>query len=129
MSLHPQEIPDIPVDTVRVAKAAHLKGNTFMWMRDELGSFYQDQDFAALFPNRGQSALAPWRLALVSIMQFAEGLTDRQAHPGGTRLCVVELTGNMHSHLNSLTPVLISRSCLNFALAWWKEAKSSFCCN
>jgi transposase len=44
-----------------------------------LGSLYQDQDFADLFPSRGQPAEAPWRLALISIMQYAEGLTDRQA--------------------------------------------------
>jgi transposase len=32
-----------------------------------------------LFPTHGQPALAPWRLALVTIFQFLEGLTDRQA--------------------------------------------------
>jgi transposase len=32
-----------------------------------------------LFPSRGQPAEAPWRLALVTLMQYAEGLTDRQA--------------------------------------------------
>jgi transposase len=30
-------------------------------------------------PRRGQPAAAPWRLALVTIMQFAEGLSDRDA--------------------------------------------------
>jgi transposase len=48
-------------------------------MRDELGTLYADNDFAALFPTRGQPAEAPWRLALVTVMQFAENLTDRQA--------------------------------------------------
>ncbi len=48
-------------------------------MRDELGTIYQDQDFADLFPQRGQAAEAPWRLALVTVIQYAEGLTDRQA--------------------------------------------------
>lgn len=43
------------------------------------GVVYQDSDFADLFSRRGQPAEAPWRLALVTIMQFAEGLTDRQA--------------------------------------------------
>ncbi len=50
-----------------------------MKMRDELGTLYQDEMFAALFPKDGQPALAPWRLALVTIMQFSEGLSDRQA--------------------------------------------------
>src|SRR5690242_9120413 len=48
-------------------------------MHDELGRLYTDQDFAALFPVLGQPALAPAQLALVTLMQFAEQLTDRQA--------------------------------------------------
>ena len=79
MSLHPQSIPPIPSDTARIARAAFPKGSTFMRMRDELGVFYRDEDFSDLFPARGQSAMSPWRLALVTIMQFTEGLTDRQA--------------------------------------------------
>ncbi len=50
-----------------------------MRMRDELGPVFADEDFADLFPRRGQPAVAPWRLALVTVMQFAENLTDRQA--------------------------------------------------
>src|SRR5215469_9443650 len=50
-----------------------------MQMRDELGTSYEDTDFADLFPSRGQPAEAPWRLALVTLMQYGEGLTDRQA--------------------------------------------------
>jgi transposase len=50
-----------------------------MKMRDEFGSIYDDEQFASLFPERGQPAEAPWRLALVTIMQFLEDLTDRQA--------------------------------------------------
>jgi transposase len=48
-------------------------------MRDVLGSIYDDEDFAKLFEVRGRPAIAPWRLALVTVMQFAEGLSDRQA--------------------------------------------------
>jgi transposase len=44
-----------------------------------LGVVYTDEQFAGLFPRRGQPALAPWRLALVSVLQFAEDLSDRQA--------------------------------------------------
>ncbi|NQE37102.1 hypothetical protein E5S67_04870 [Microcoleus sp. IPMA8] len=51
-----------------------------MKMRDELGVLYQDTDFVTLFrADCGQSALSPGQLALISVMQFAEGLTDRQA--------------------------------------------------
>ncbi|HEV2125605.1 MAG TPA: transposase, partial [Chloroflexota bacterium] len=79
MSLHPQPITPVPDQTARVARAAFPKGNVLMKMRDELGAVYQDETFAHLFPRRGQPAEAPWRLALVTVMQFAEGLSDRQA--------------------------------------------------
>ncbi len=77
--MHPQPIPAIPEETARVAHAVLPQGNTYMQMRDELGTLYQDKDFQDLFPQRGQPAEAPWRLALVTVMQYAEGLTDRQA--------------------------------------------------
>ena len=48
-------------------------------MRDVLWSIYEDEDFAELFEVRGRVAIAPWRLALVTVMQFSEGLLDRQA--------------------------------------------------
>lgn len=50
-----------------------------MRLRDELGIIYRDEDFAALFSLTGQPALTPWRLALVTVFQFMEGLSDRQA--------------------------------------------------
>lgn len=79
MCLKPEPINPVPPETARVAKAAFPKGSTFIRMRDELGILYNDETFAALFPHDGQPALAPWRLAMVTIMQFIEGLSDRQA--------------------------------------------------
>jgi transposase len=79
MCLHPHSVDPVPKETARVAKAAFPKGTTYMTMRDELGAIFEDEDFTHLFPSRGQPAMAPWRLALVTIMQFAEGLSDRQA--------------------------------------------------
>src|SRR5215472_559561 len=79
MSMRPQEIPPVPEETARVARAANQKGNVYMSMRDELGSIYEDQMFATLFSRRGQPAEAPWRLAVVTVMQYMEGLSDRQA--------------------------------------------------
>src|SRR5438477_8745002 len=79
MSLKPIPIGPVPQETARLAKAVFPEGSTFMKMRDELGTLYQDEMFVALFPKEGQPALAPWRLALVTIMQFTEGLSDRQA--------------------------------------------------
>ena len=79
MSMHPQPIPTIPEETVRVAQTILPEGNVWLQMRDQLGTLYEDHDFQDLFPNRGQPAEAPWRLALVTLMQYGEGLTDRQA--------------------------------------------------
>ena len=85
MSLKPEEIGPIPEETVRVARAAYPKGNVFMRMRDELGTMYQDEAFAHLFSHTGQPAEAPWRLALVTVMQFAEGLVSSPSRRGGAR--------------------------------------------
>jgi transposase len=79
MSLHPQPLEPVPEDTVRVARAAFPKGNPYLTLRDQLGTIFQDEDFAALFPACGQPGLPPWRLALITILQFRETLTDRQA--------------------------------------------------
>jgi transposase len=79
MSLHSMPFTAVPEETARVARAAFPQGNLYMRMRDEIGVIYEDEAFAALFSHRGQPAEAPWRLALVTILQYAEGLPDRQA--------------------------------------------------
>ncbi len=79
MSLKPTPIEPVPEQTVRVARTAFPKGNPYLLLRDELGTIYRDEDFADLFPNVGQAGLSPWRLALVTVMQFRENLSDRQA--------------------------------------------------
>ncbi len=79
MSLHPEPIGPIPEETARVARAAFPKGTAYTRMREELGAIFEDEDFAELFSRRGQPALAPWKLALVTVMQFAENLPDRRA--------------------------------------------------
>lgn len=79
MSLQPEEICPIPEETIRVARAAFPRGTRYMQMRDELGTIYENSAFAALYPRRGQPAETPWRLALVTVMQFAEELSDREA--------------------------------------------------
>jgi transposase len=79
MSLKPSPIKPVPEETVRIARAAFRKGSPLLRLRDELGSIFADADFADLFPRRGQPGLAPWRLALVTLLQFRENLADRQA--------------------------------------------------
>lgn len=79
MSLKRCGIDEVPEMTVSVARAAFPEGNMYMQMRDELGTLFEDEEFAALYAQRGQPGLVPWRLALITVMQFAENLTDRQA--------------------------------------------------
>ena len=79
MSLRAEPIGPVPEETARVARAAFPKGHPCLRLRDELGPIYDDGRFASLFPTHGRPAEAPWRLALVSVLQFAEGLSDRQA--------------------------------------------------
>jgi len=79
MSLKPTPIQPVPEGTARVARAAFRKGNPLLKLRDELGGIFRDEDFADLFPKLGQPGLPPWRLALVTVLQFRENLPDRQA--------------------------------------------------
>jgi transposase len=75
----PMPIEPIPPETARVARAAFPKGHRYLRLADELDALFTDEAFGALFPTHGQPACPPWRLALVTILQFAEGLSDRQA--------------------------------------------------
>src|SRR5215207_2373738 len=80
MSLHPQHpIPPVPEQTARIARAAFPKGSPYLTLRDTLGPIFADGHFADLYPKQGQPACPPWRLALITLMQFREGLSDRQA--------------------------------------------------
>jgi transposase len=77
--LRPMPIEPVPPETAYVARAAFPKGHRYLRLADELDALFTDHTFAGLFPTHGQPARPPWRLALVSILQFAEGLSDRQA--------------------------------------------------
>src|SRR2546430_1636231 len=79
MSMYARELGSIPEETIRVARAACPKGTLAMRLRDELGELYQDEHFVSLYPVEGQPAYEPWRLAIITVLQYGEGLTDRQA--------------------------------------------------
>lgn len=79
MSLTPSIIEPVPDQTARIARAAFPKGNLYLSMRDKFGTLFEDADFVELFSRRGHPAFTPWRLALITIMQFLENLSDRQA--------------------------------------------------
>ncbi len=65
--------------SLRITWARVPLGTLAMHLRDALGSIYEDADFADLFPKRGRAAEAPWRLAVVTVLQALENLSDRQA--------------------------------------------------
>jgi transposase len=79
MSLKASVIGPVPAATAHVARAAFPRGNVYLTLREELGAIFRDDDFADLYSERGQPGLPPWRLALVTVLQFRENLSDRQA--------------------------------------------------
>src|SRR5271170_2640432 len=79
MSLEPRSDEGVPELTARVVRAAFPKGTLAIRIREALGPLFADEDFAAAFPGRGRPAVSPGALAVVSVLQYAEGLSDRQA--------------------------------------------------
>ena len=79
MSLRPTVVGAVPKETARVVRAAFPGGHPYVHLADALGALFSDELFAGLYVDQGRPVLAPWRLTLVTILQFAEGLSDRQA--------------------------------------------------
>jgi transposase len=79
MSLHKHPIDPIPEEIQRAVTLSVPKGTLAIHLRDALGTIYEDDDFADLFPKRGRGAHAPWRLALITVLQAGENLSDAQA--------------------------------------------------
>lgn len=79
MSLRPSLATAVPEETAKVARAAFPRGCRLMDVRDSLGPVFDDARFARLFSTRGRPAEVPWRLALITLLQFAENLSDRDA--------------------------------------------------
>src|SRR5918998_103723 len=79
MSLHVPLFAVIPEDTARVAKAAFPTGNRYLRLRDTFGPLFDSRDFQHLFSPEGRPAEDPARLAVITIVQFVERLSDEQA--------------------------------------------------
>ncbi len=77
MCLRPRHMLDVPEETADLAKKLFPKGNLYLTLRDELGMIFEDLDFEDLYPRRGQPAYSPARLALITILQFLENISDR----------------------------------------------------
>ncbi|MFF1908051.1 transposase [Kitasatospora sp. NPDC058218] len=79
MSLESWRDVGVPELTARVVRASFPKGTLAIRMREALGPLFGDESFVEAFPTRGRPAISPGVLALVSVLQYAEGLSDRQA--------------------------------------------------
>ncbi|WP_327576250.1 IS1182 family transposase [Streptomyces sp. NBC_00145] len=79
MSLESRSDDGVPELTARVVRASFPKGTLAIRIREVLSTLFTDEDFAGAFPDRGRPAISPGALALVSVLQYAEGLSDRQA--------------------------------------------------
>jgi transposase len=82
MTWRSESIPPVPETTAAMVKAAFPKGNLYVDLHTEFGALYDDDPFADLYSkNRGRRIeIAPWRLALVTVMQY-NGRAQRS--PGG----------------------------------------------
>lgn len=79
MSMQPRPWPEVPVETSRVVGRAFPKGTLPIRVRDQLGSWYDDEVFAAAYGVRGRPGISPAQVAMVTVLQFTGNLTDRQA--------------------------------------------------
>ena len=88
MTVRSQPLLPVPEATLAAAQATFVKGNLYVDLRAEFGTLYDDQLLADLYPPFGRPVeVAPWRMALVVVMQYIEGLTDRQA-ADAVRRCI-----------------------------------------
>ena len=81
VSVQPRPWPkpaEVIVAAVR-AKYAWREAPLAVQVRDRFGELFPDVEFESAFAGRGRPGWSPGRLALVTVLQMAEGLTDRQA--------------------------------------------------
>src|SRR3954469_638002 len=79
MSMRLRVLAEVPEYTGEADKAAFRKPTLAMRVRDELGEVFADEAFIDAFGVRGRPGISPGQLAMVTVLQFAEDLTDRQA--------------------------------------------------
>jgi transposase len=79
MSMQARPWPQVPSETARVARKAFPKGALAIRARDELGAWCDDAAFAVAYGARGRPGISPAQLAMVTVLQFTENLTGRQA--------------------------------------------------
>jgi transposase len=79
MSMRPTLVDAIPPENARMAQTAFRKGHAYLTLRETLGPLFADASFGDLYAHQGPAGLSPARLAVVTLLQFREGLSDREA--------------------------------------------------
>ena len=81
MSVQPRSWPEPAPEVAAAVRAAYRRREPPLpvVVRDRLGELFPDAEFAPGFGVRGRPGWSPGRLALVTVLQMAENLTDRQA--------------------------------------------------
>jgi transposase len=81
MSVQPQSWPEPAPEIAAAVRAAYRRRQPPLpvTVRDRLGELFPDAEFAPAFGVRGRPGWSPGRLALVTVLQMVENLTDRQA--------------------------------------------------
>jgi len=79
MSQPVKQTNEIPEATVRVAQASFRQGTALIRLRDECGPLFAEEDFGDLYSWKGNEGISAVTLGTVTLLQYIEGLTDRQA--------------------------------------------------
>ena len=80
MCVQPSPWPEPAPEVAAAVRAVYRRQPPLpVTIRDRLGELFPDAEFAAAFGARGRPGWSPGRLALVTVLQMAENLTDRQA--------------------------------------------------
>lgn len=79
--VQPRSWPEPAPEVAAAVRAAFRRREVPLpvMVRDRLGELFPDAEFAPGFGVRGRPGWSPGRLALVTVLQMAENLTDRQA--------------------------------------------------
>jgi transposase len=123
MSLKPFSASVVPERRASVARGAFPAGSLCIRIFDELGTIFQDQDFADLYSQHGQPGQPPFRLALVKVLQFIEGLSDR----GAADAVRGRIDWKYLLCLELDDPGLTIQYYANFALAYLKAERNESC--
>jgi transposase len=81
MSVQPRSWPEPAPEVAAAVRVAYRRRERPLpvVVRDRLGEVFPDAEFAPGFGVRGRPGWSPGRLALVTVLQMVENLTDRQA--------------------------------------------------